>query len=95
MITFDAAVNEKVQKLKKAKDKKIEVKGRGGTDFQPVVDYICKHPDYDGMMIVTDGYGLVPKAPSFLKHKILWIFDNEEVNMDAFRGTGRVCKMLI
>lgn len=67
VITFDAAVNEKVQKLKKAKDKKIEVKGRGGTDFQPVVDYICKHPDYDGMMIVTDGYGLVPKAPSFLK----------------------------
>ena len=95
VITFDAAVNEKVQKLKKAKDKKIEVKGRGGTDFQPVVDYFCKHPDYDGMMIVTDGYGLVPKAPSFLKHKILWIFDNEEVNMDAFRGTGRVCKMLI
>ncbi len=95
VITFDAAVNVKVQKLKKAKDKKIEVKGRGGTDFQPVIDYFCKHPDYDGMMVVTDGYGSVPTIPTFLKHKILWIFDNENVNMDPFRRTGRVCRMLI
>ena len=55
VITFDAIVNKEVTKLKKAKDKQITIKGRGGTDFQPVVDYFCEHIDYDGMMIVTDG----------------------------------------
>lgn len=98
VITFDTIVNKEVTKLKKAKDKQITIKGRGGTDFQPVVDYFCKHVDYDGMIIISDGYASVPQVPSFLKYKILWVIDNEQCyNRKAhlFRKTGRVCRIEI
>jgi predicted metal-dependent peptidase len=98
VITFDTIVNKEVTKLKKAKDKQITIKGRGGTDFQPVVDYFCKHIDYDGMMIVTDGYAPVPQVPSFLKNKLLWIIDNKqcfESSRHRFSKTGRVCRIEI
>ena len=98
VITFDAIVNKEVLKLKKAKDKQITIKGRGGTDFQPVVDYFYKHYDYDGMMIVTDGYAPVPQVPSSLKNKLLWIIDNKqcfESSRHHFSKTGRVCRIEI
>ena len=98
VITFDTIVNKEVTKLKKTKDKQIAIKGRGGTDFQPVVDYFCKHIDYDGMMIVTDGYAPVPQVPSFLKNKLLWIIDNKqcfESSRHRFSKTGRVCRIEI
>ena len=98
VITFDTIVNKEVTKLKKTKDKQITIKGRGGTDFQPVVDYFCKHIDYDGMMIVTDGYAPVPQVPSFLKNKLLWIIDNKqcfESSRHRFSKTGRVCRIEI
>jgi len=98
VITFDTIVNKEVTKLKKPKDKQIAIKGRGGTDFQPVVDYFCKHIDYDGMMIVTDGYAPVPQVPSFLKNKLLWIIDNKqcfESSRHRFSKTGRVCRIEI
>lgn len=98
VITFDTIVNKEVTKLKKTKDKQIAIKGRGGTDFKPVVDYFCKHIDYDGMMIVTDGYAPVPQVPSFLKNKLLWIIDNKqcfESSRHRFSKTGRVCRIEI
>ena len=98
VITFDTIVNKEVTKLKKTKDKQIAIKGRGGTDFQPVVDYFCKHIDYDGMMIVTDGYAPIPQVPSFLKNKLLWIIDNKqcfESSKHHFSKTGRVCRIEI
>lgn len=98
VITFDAIVNKEVTKLKKAKDKQITIKGRGGTDFQPVVDYFCEHINYDGMMIVTDGYAPIPQVPSFLKNKLLWIIDNKqcfESSKHHFSKTGRVCRIEI
>ena len=98
VITFDAIVNKEVLKLKKAKDKQITIKGRGGTDFQPVVDYFYKHYEYDGMMIVTDGYAPVPQVPSSLKNKLLWIIDNKqcfESSRHHFSKTGRVCRIEI
>ncbi len=52
--------------------------GRGGTDFQPVIDYIDKHKDYDGLIIFTDGFAPVPVAPNKNRRtKILWLFNNE------------------
>ena len=98
VITFDTIVNKEVTKLKNNKDKQIAIKGRGGTDFKPVVDYFCKHIDYDGMMIVTDGYAPVPQVPSFLKNKLLWIIDNKqcfESSRHRFSKTGRVCRIEI
>jgi predicted metal-dependent peptidase len=98
VITFDTIVNKEVTKLKNNKDKQIAIKGRGGTDFKPVVDYFCKHIDYDGMMIVTDGYAPIPQVPSFLRSKLLWIIDNKqcfESSRHRFSKTGRVCRIEI
>lgn len=58
--------------------KKIEleqIKGRGGTSFQPAFDYYNQHSDeYSGMIIFTDGEGAIPIAGGAVN--ILWILDS-------------------
>lgn len=96
VLMFDADVQGEPVTLKEAqKDKQtFGVKGRGGTNFQAPIDYVTNHPDYDGLIIMTDGYAAVPLVPAFLKTKLLWVIDNEpsyKQNYDALRKTGRVC----
>jgi len=77
VLQFDAEIKDKPLSLKKAKYQ-VKVIGRGGTDFQPVIDYIDKHKDYDGLIIFTDGFAPVPVAPNKNRRtKILWLFNNE------------------
>ena len=96
VLMFDAGVQGEPVTLKEAQKNKqtFEVKGRGGTNFQAPIDYVTNHPDYDGLIIMTDGYAAVPLVPAFLKTKLLWVIDNEpsyKQNYDALRKTGRVC----
>ena len=99
VLMFDAMVQGKLMTLTEAKKNKqtFEVKGRGGTDFQVPVDYVTEHPDYDGLIILTDGEAPVPEVPALLRTKILWVIDNSESfykrHYEAFRKTGRVCWM--
>ena len=52
-----------------------EITGRGGTSFQPPVDYFLENKKrYAGMIIFTDGEGDVPKLKAAAP--ILWILDN-------------------
>lgn len=60
--------------LKKAK-KQIKITGRGGTCFQPPIDYYASHYEYDGLIIFTDGCAEIPKLAA--KRKILWVLTNE------------------
>ena len=62
--------------LKKAK-KELTISGRGGTDFNPVLDYINQHVHYDGVIIFTDGCAPHPTPPRNKKTKILWLFESE------------------
>ena len=59
--------------------KKIElddIKGRGGTSFQPAIDYYQDHAsEYSGMIMFTDGEGPMPVLQSH-KLNILWILDS-------------------
>lgn len=63
--------------------KKFNVKGRGGTDFDGVFDYVQnkakKH--YDGVMILTDGYASVPDRKylnnNFGHTRYLWVLNSE------------------
>ncbi|MCR4735883.1 MAG: VWA-like domain-containing protein [Treponema sp.] len=49
--------------------------GRGGTNFQPAIDYFTEHKDsYSGMIIFTDGQGNPPQVSS--SSTILWILDS-------------------
>jgi len=70
----------------------FEVTGRGGTYFQPVFDYVQNHV-YDGLIILTDGYALVPSVGN-CKSKVLWVCESEqsfEQHKDWMRTIGRVC----
>jgi predicted metal-dependent peptidase len=100
VLMFDACVQGDVMKLDEAKKRKQEfkVQGRGGTNFQAPVDYLAKHPEYDGMIVITDGYAPVPEIPPHCRAKLLWIIDNEasyQRNGKALRKTGRVCLMQV
>jgi len=76
VIQFDTMIQGKSMTLKKARFK-TEVKGRGGTNFQCVLDYI-EDKNYDGLIIFTDGYAPKPKLKRNRKTRILWVFDSEE-----------------
>ena len=48
----------------------LEFKGRGGTNFQPVIDIVNKYR-YKGVMILTDGEAAEPTKPTMTK--VLWV----------------------
>ena len=56
-----------------------EITGRGGTSFQPPVDFFLENRNkYSGMIIFTDGEGEVPQlnGGSLGSASILWILDS-------------------
>lgn len=73
VIVFDTQVAQELD-FKKAR-KCLDVKGRGGTDFQPAVDYFESHADYDGMIVFTDGDAPAPKVSR--PDRILWVFSDK------------------
>ena len=98
VLMFDTEVHGDPLPLTEAKKSKQEfkVKGRGGTDFQPPIDYMVAHPQYDGLIILTDGGAPNPEVPPHLRTKLLWVIDNEssyKYRYDSLRKTGRVCLM--
>jgi len=80
VISFDTEITQETE-LKKA-TKTIRILGRGGTDFQPAIDYYENNPEYQGMIIFTDGYA---EIPIIKKHKqLLWILTGKEEYENAF-----------
>ena len=91
-LTFDTSLGEPVT-LTRAKAE-FKVKGRGGTCFQPVVDYMAEHGEYDGLIIFTDGYAPKPEVPARLKGRLLWILRSEKEFSEHRKWmseSGRVC----
>ena len=60
---------------------KIDVIGRGGTNFECIFEYIKKNQNkYDGILIFTDGYAPEVNLKYKLRTKLCWIiYDNEGV----------------
>lgn len=86
---------EAVTTLNKAKTE-IGVFGRGGTCFQPVFDYVEQHPDYDGLVVLTDGMAPHPKVSDKMKAKVLWVCEDENSYNSCKNWMsllGRVCWM--
>ena len=97
VLMFDTRVYGKPLTLTDAKKsiKELNVKGRGGTNLQAPVDYAVEHPEYDGLIIITDGYAPCPNTEQ-LRTKLLWVIDNESSYRNIYenlRKTGRVCQM--
>ena len=77
VIQFDTQIKGAPLTVKKAKSS-LQITGRGGTDFTPVIEFIDKNKDYDGLIIFTDGYASRPKLPKNNKTRILWLFNDED-----------------
>lgn len=93
-VQFDTSLKE-IEPFDKAR-KNIKISGRGGTAFQPIFDYVSKHPEYDGLIIFTDGYAPQPILPKGFRCKVAWICDDKkgyEQNKDWMQKSGRCCLM--
>lgn len=92
VMQFDCATG-KVASLKKASHK-VEIHGRGGTDFQCVIDYANTARCYDGLIIITDGCAPPPSIPQDFRPRLLWICENQQAydtHHHWMQQTGRVC----
>ncbi len=92
VVQFDTALGE-VQTLLKASET-IKVTGRGGTCFQPFIDFVAKHPEYDGALIYTDGYAPQPSIPADMRTPLCWVLRSERELSEHehwMSQSGRVC----
>ena len=92
VVQFDVKLGE-VQTLVKASEN-VKVGGRGGTCFQPFIDFVAKHPEYDGALIYTDGYAPPPNIPATMRTSLCWVLRSEkDLQKHEFwmRHSGRVC----
>jgi predicted metal-dependent peptidase len=64
----DAGVTQTPHPYDRRRDK-IEFTGRGGTDFQPIMDMVNDR-HYRGVMILTDGEAAAPTKPNA---RVLWV----------------------
>jgi predicted metal-dependent peptidase len=91
---FDADLQGKPRLIKKAQ-KEIQVKGRGGTDFQPIIDYFAANRNiYSGLIIFTDGYAPLPNISPQDASRMLWICNNKqsyEAHQNWMSKLGRCC----
>ena len=78
-ICFDTKVYGSPIEVHK-KIKKFNAKGRGGTDFAPVIA-LADSMRYDGLVIFTDGEADVPKKP---KTRVLWAIYNKNISSIKF-----------
>jgi len=77
MIQFDTQIQGDPQPIDK-KVKRLEFKGRGGTDFGPPIRFADENR-YNGVIMLTDGYCNFPNKP---KARVMWALtkSGESVN---------------
>ena len=94
VIEFDSKITtEKPIALKQAANG-IRVIGRGGTNFQPAIDFYYEHEEYDGLVFLTDGYAAKPKLPDDKRHKPLaWILTAQGGNEENLKPFGPVVRI--
>ena len=93
VLNFDCELQGEPVSFKK-RQTAFTISGRGGTDFQPVFDYAKHHPEYDGVIILTDGYANHPQKKPGTKAKFVWVLTSEaEYNehKDWMKQTGKSC----
>ena len=94
VIEFDSNITtDKPMQLKQA-TRSIRVTGRGGTNFQPAIDFYYEHEEYDGLVFLTDGYAATPTLPDDKRHKPLaWILTVQGGNEDNLKPLGPVIRI--
>ena len=94
VIEFDSKITTEQPILLKQASNTIRVTGRGGTNFQPAIDFYYEHEEYDGLVFLTDGYAPTPTLPDDKRHKPLaWILTTNGGNEDNLRPLGPVVRI--
>lgn len=94
VIEFDSKITTEKPILLKQASNSIRVTGRGGTNFQPAIDYYYEHEEYDGLVFLTDGYAAKPVVPDDKRHKPLaWILTTNGGNEDNLKPFGPVVRI--
>lgn len=94
VIEFDSKITTDKPILLKQASNSIKVTGRGGTNFQPAIDFYYDHEEYDGLVFLTDGYAPTPKVPDDKRHKPLaWILTTNGGNEDNLKPLGPVVRI--
>ncbi|MBR5685456.1 MAG: hypothetical protein IKX18_04805 [Muribaculaceae bacterium] len=94
VIEFDSHITTEKPLLLKQAAKGIRVIGRGGTNFQPAINFYYEHEEYDGLVFLTDGYAPTPKVPDDKRHKpIAWILTEGGGNEDNLKPLGPVVRI--
>ena len=92
ILQFDAEI-QSIEPLQRALPQFV-VHGRGGTNFQPVIDYYLNiKPPYDGLMILTDGEAPPPHF-DVRPHALLWVCKDESAYQQHhawMEKSGRCC----
>lgn len=79
VLQFDAVLKGDPQPIRKAINT-FKVLGRGGTDFQPAADYYMDHPEYDGLIYITDGIAPDPVIPAeYRRLPVTWIITDDDL----------------
>lgn len=95
VIQFDCDIKGEPETLKKARRDGINIVGRGGTAFQPVIDFAhSKRGYYHGLIIFTDGYAPEPHLPDFYNTPLLWVLPSEQVyeaHKNWMQKIGKAC----
>ncbi|TWT89310.1 DUF2201 family putative metallopeptidase [Neorhodopirellula pilleata] len=95
VVSFDTRVISPPMTLRRAIEH-IEVTGRGGTNFQCIIDLIDGRGEYkpstnyDGLIVFTDGQAPIPKSPTNRRVKILWLFHSEAVYDRSAEGLSKL-----
>ncbi len=90
IIQFDSQITGKPLSIDKARTE-VKILGRGGTNFQPVADYYCTHPEYDGLICFTDGHAPKPVFNTKRLIDVLWVMCGKR-QYDEYRNEIRQIK---
>ena len=86
VIQFDAELKGPPRSIRKVINA-FKVLGRGGTDFQPAADFYFAHPEYDGLIYITDGIAPDPEVPvEFIKKAVTWIIIEDDLTPNIRHG---------
>lgn len=91
--TFDTVVSEPEPMQHTAKN--IQIAGRGGTDYQPVLDLV-EDGGYDSLIILTDGLAPVPHWRSGRHARLLWVLisPNQMTQASALAALGKMTTLI-
>ena len=94
VIEFDSKITTEQPLMLKQATNSIRVTGRGGTNFQPAINFYYEHEEYDGLVFLTDGYAAIPTLPDDKRHKPLaWILTANGGNEENLKPLGPVIRI--